>query len=67
MNPNRSRREAAELMLQVSTTRMLEYAERYRQVMVLADRYGVDVVRIAEITELNVNEVRRILSEVSDF
>lgn len=67
MNPNRSRKEAAELMLQVSTTRMLEYAERYRQVMVLADRYGVDVVRIAEITEIDVNEVRHILSEVSDF
>lgn len=67
MNPNRSRTEAAELMLQVSTTRMLEYAERYRQVMVLADRYGVDVGRIAEITELDVNDVRRILSEVSDF
>lgn len=62
MDDTGSRRDAAELMLITSAKWMLEYKERHETVIALADHYGVDEVRIAEITELPIEEVRRILS-----
>lgn len=67
MNPSRSRREAAVTMLTVSAARMLEYAERHRQVIALADLYGVEETLIAEITELDIAEVRRILAQPTEL
>lgn len=61
MDSTDSRLHAAELMLRVSTAWLIEYTARHRKVVALADHYGMDVTRIAEITELPVAEVRRIL------
>lgn len=67
MDSIRSRRQTAEEMLRISTARQLEFAERHRQVIALADHYGVDAQRIAEITELAIDDVRRILAAAGDL
>ena len=67
MDSTESRAKTAEELLRISTARQLDYADRHRHVIALADHYGVGVNRIAEITELSRGEVVRILANVTDL
>jgi hypothetical protein len=62
MDDTGSRRQAAELMLRTSVEWMHRYEERHRKLVIACkDLHGMEEERIAEITGLPIEDVRRIL------